>query len=548
MTIFSVVAVAALPLVLVGIKAASRAEVQTLAKDLSQLRIERIRNLPYQVDRQNGPFVDLLDRYYTDATGAVTSSVDEPGCSGQYVANAAGPVGAPTGPAYRVTCTSLPEAAGFSQKVYLQFLTSTMTAVTPPSTYSSQVTGKDSAPSGLVGVTVLTDWALSGQTGSLRTYTEIADARSDKSLIATQAQAVALRVSSNFVDTVNAVPQNRNLVAQAGVVKADGSLTSGSVASVQAAGVSLDHVGAGNTVVEQQAASVASTTAPTVADPAGTVAEVSVAGVGAGTTADTTWLGCGWGWAGKSAYANVSATTAAGRPVVPSNNTTDVTAAGVQTAQSGLLNSGNGCSGYAFGFRNWLTTPTYTLGISPAKPLVYVEDPTGGGGTLAGGRALGEAAVTGTDIVTVPHTASATARARVSKVHMLPTAERPEGLVTATLTSSKVVCKAGVPVSSAYALTVTWPNGGSKTINYASGGPTPTLPAPSSIAFTDGGVARTLADYLEWSVSTGVTESTTSGAQSIDQVFGLTSPASVVGPGGLAVQLGSLSCNAADDR
>jgi hypothetical protein len=60
-------------------------------------------------------------------------------------------------------------------------------------------------------------------------------------------------------------------------------------------------------------------------------------------------------------------------------------------------------------------------------------------------------------------------------------------------------------------------------------------------------VVRKLSDYLEWDVSAGVSEST-SGAQSIDHVFGLSSPESVVGPGGVAVQLGSLSCTAADNR
>ena len=101
-------------------------------------------------------------------------------------------------------------------------------------------------------------------------------------------------------------------------------------------------------------------------------------------------------------------------------------------------------------------------------------------------------------------------------------------------------------VSGAYSLVVTWP-GGSKTITYPSA-TTPSLPAPSTITFTDGGVARNLGNYLDsWSVSTGVTE-LDSGAQSLDQVFGLTALESVVGPGGLAVQLGSLSCNASDDR
>lgn len=271
--------------------------------------------------------------------------------------------------------------------------------------------------------------------------------------------------------------------------------------------------------------------------------------IAAGVPATTlsTWVDCGWGWAGKSAYGNVSATTALGVPVVPSDNTDDVAATtGSRTARSGLLNSGGGCKSYAFGFRNWLTAPAYAsaLQVSDVSPLVFIKDPNAGG-DLSNGRVRGEAAVTATDILKVPRTASAMARAAVATVHMIPTTERPEGLVTAKLTSSELVCTSGVAVSAKYDLTVTWP-GGSKTISYPSA--VPSLPDPATITFFEGGIARTLADYLAWDVSTGVTESTTSGAQSIDHVFGLTSPESVVGPGGVAVRLGSLSCSASDSR
>lgn len=542
LSVFAVVAVAALPLLVVGLKASGKARVETLAKDLSQLRLERLRNLPFQVDRQNGPFVDLLDRYATNATGVVSAS-GEPDCTGIYLPSSAGTAGAPSGPAYRVTCASLPEAAGFQQVTYVQFLQRTGVPITPPAIYDSQVVGRDSAPSKLVGVTVLTTWNRAGQKGSLRTYTEMADARSNRPLITTQAQAVALRVTSN------SAADARSLVAQTGEVKVDGSLTTGSVASVQSVGARLAHLG-----FEEASASVAGASAPTTgtpANPAGTVSEVSGPTISAGTTAGDTslgaWVSCGWGWFGKSAYGNASSTTALGIPTVPSDTVADVTAtSGVKTAQSGLLNSGNGCQSYAFGFRNWLTTPSYAsaLGLSTVSPLVYVKDPNAGG-SLSSGRALGEAAVSGTDILAIPHTASAIARASTDTVFMLPTLNFPEGLVTAKLTSSKVVCKSGSPVTAAYSLLVSWP-GGSKSINYPSA-TAPSLPDPASIAFTEGGQLRKLSDYLEWSVSPGVTEST-SGAQSVDHVFGLTSPESVVGPGGVAVQLGSLSCTAADNR
>jgi len=111
LSIFGVVAVAALPLLVLGLKVSQMARVETLAKDLSQLRIERLRNLPFQVDRQNGPFVDLLDRYFTNVSSA-TSVSDEPGCSGRYLAAAPGTGGAPSGPAYRVTCSTVPRRRG----------------------------------------------------------------------------------------------------------------------------------------------------------------------------------------------------------------------------------------------------------------------------------------------------------------------------------------------------------------------------------------------------------------------------------------------------
>ena len=540
LSVFAVVAVAALPLVVVGIKTSQKARIETLAKDMSQLRLERMRNLPFQVDRQNGPFVDLLDRYFTNASGTAAPT-GEPDCTGQYLAAAPGTGGAPSGSAYRVTCTKLAEATGFSQVVYVQFLKQTGVVVTPPSAYDSQIVARDTAPSRLVGITVLTSWDRLGRKGTLRTYTEVADAKSNRPLITTQAQVVALRVSSNSMTA------GRTLTAKAGEVKADGSLTSGSVASVQTVGASVENLG-----IEQATSSFVSVSAPV--NPAGSPDEVPGNEIRAGvpTTTTGTWVDCGWGWFGKSAYGNVSATTAAGVPVVPSNNTTDVTATtGSTTSRSGLLASGNGCkdtaSGihYSFGFRNWLSSPTYTLGLSTAKPLVYVLDPNSGGG-LAGGRALGEASVTATDVLSSARSASAMARASVSTVHALPTASHPNGLVTAKLTSSQLVCKSGAPISASYNLTVAWP-GGSKTISYPTDA-SPSLPDPGTISFVEGGVTRQLSEYLSWKVSKGVQESATTGSHSIDHVFGLTAPESVVGPGGLFVELGSLSCAAADNR
>jgi prepilin-type N-terminal cleavage/methylation domain-containing protein len=554
LSIFAVVAFAALPVLVVGLQASQKARVETLAKDLSQLRIERMRNLTYHVDEQNGPYVDLLDRYYTNASGTATAT-GETGCTGQYLSTAPGTDGAPSGPAYRVTCVDLPESAGFTQVVYTQFLQRTGVPLTPATLYDSQLDGRDDPPSQLVGVTVLTSWDKAGRQGTLRTYTEIAEAKGGGALVTTQAQALALKVSA--LDAA----AGTHLVAQAGQVKADGSLTSGSVASVQTVGASLEQItaspqrvtgGVGNAVAPK-------TTSP--ANPAGdssTVASGSIS-LGAGLTslASAPWVGCGWSWSNKTAYSNASSTTGSGIPQAPSNVGADALASGAAATSAGLLRNGGGCEGYAFGFRNWLTAPANApgLGLSTARPQVYVLDGTAGGGDLALGLGRGGAAVSATDALTATHDATAVATSTFEQIGILPTVNHPNGLVTATLTSARIACRSGVPVTASYRLTVTYPkhNGApgereSTTIDYTTGGSVvPALPSPGGISFVEGGSTRLLSDYLQWDVATTVAQDQ-SGASSIDRVFGVAVPDSVVGNGGFGLQLGSLSCVAADNR
>src|SRR3954466_2420663 len=64
-TLVAIAAGGAIPLLIVGMKAANNSKLQTQAKNLAQQRLESMRDLAFHVDRQNGPFVDLLDIYYT---------------------------------------------------------------------------------------------------------------------------------------------------------------------------------------------------------------------------------------------------------------------------------------------------------------------------------------------------------------------------------------------------------------------------------------------------------------------------------------------------
>ena len=97
----------------------------TRAKNLTQQRLEQIRDLRFHVDRQNGPFLDLLDIYYTHAlTGAAATSVSNGGTTlaGTYVSSGSAATGEPTAPYFRITTGPLPENNGFSQVVTSQFL------------------------------------------------------------------------------------------------------------------------------------------------------------------------------------------------------------------------------------------------------------------------------------------------------------------------------------------------------------------------------------------------------------------------------------------
>lgn len=531
LSVFAVIAVAVLPLLLTSLKATTKVKLETKAKNVTQLQLERMRGLTFHVDRQNGPFLDLLDLYFTNASNAVQVRSD--GTTGVFLAEAGGVGGAPSGPAYRVTTPAVQGEPGFSQQVYTQFLRTTATRAVVPLTYDSQTVGQDSPPSQLVSITVLTAWTLGGG-GSLRTYTEVADESSSVAFITSQAQALALRVTSTSAD------QAQTLIGQVGLAKADGSLTTGSVAGVQGEGVSAELLGLDRIVGAVSDASAPSNAVP--ANPAGT----------SGTSANGIALqlgasGCGWASFGKSRVADASATTAAGYPVVPSNAPTDVTAVGAAMTRAGLVTSGTGCGGKSFAWRNYVEAPSYpsTFGVANNLPLVFIND-VGGGGDLeaAAPVAVGRVAVSATGLLEVPRSVTAIASASTAVVRVMPTTDRPNGLVTAELKSSQASCRSAQVVQASYTLHLRWPGQTvDKVFTLLNAG---TLPTPESISFLEGGLVRNLGEYLSWGLANAATEGT-NGIRSLGPVFTLSGKAAAVGRD-FNLALGTLSCVADDNR
>lgn len=541
LSIFAVAAAALIPLLLVSVKAAGTARLETQAKNLVQQQVERMRNLTFHVAHQNGDYVDLLDLYYTDTnataktltpTSTPRNSVPYQDADGnvvvQYLANAGGTGGRPSGAAYRVSGLQFAGYQGFSLEVFTQFLQTTRSVTVPASTYDSQADTADAPPAQLVGVTVISTWTGSSGSQTYRTYTEMADGRGTGALLTTQSRSTAIRITGS--DTTG-----NNLLVQAGVVQADGSVTSGSTATVAAEAARLEQVG-----TETQLGQAASTTAPP--NPSGTVGVSAT--VQAKTISGATANLCGWGSVGSTQVADVTATTGVQQPLIPYDGGTDVRASS-KRVQAGVLTGGSGCAGYNVAFRpdaDALWTPAVGYGIDASQPLIGIPDTSGSGLSNAAVRASGQVAAS--QIVTAPIFSSAYASARTKPVRILPVTGYVEGLVRAELKSSSVTCVSGQSPAAAYELEVAYP-GGTRTVRFTDA--SPSLPDPATISFMVDGVPRTLSEYLSWSVATSLSDGA-NGVTTFGPVLRVTINKAVLGTTTDAtVELGVLSC-VADDR
>ena len=539
--LLALVSAAMVPLLVLGSTSATQTRMQTEAKNLAQERLEQMRQLAFHVDRQNGPFVDLLDNYYpnrTAASGLGQGWVSEGGTRA---------TGEPAGAFYRVVLAPVPGQPEFRQTIATQFLRFNRQAV--PSTtfpaYDSQVSGFDSPPSLFVGVTVLTSWTANAQPRSTSTFTQISDPGAATSLIAGNAKVTALKVESTAPDTTTF------LTAEAGSVQADARLSDGSSASVVATAAKATRTGSDPwTAVTRTAVAPAGTqfgadqSLPAVSSPAGTCSHAAF---------------------GRSVTSKVSSAVVGGVPLVPADVGTGATVPTNQAQAALLANPGGLCG--AFWFDN--QTPAVALlasgmRLQSGRPLVSVAGTTVGATPVV----LGSAWVNGTDETAVPRFVRSGASASTSEAVGVFTTDYSAGqpLLRVRLASSSIVCdsQTASPATAAYQVVVEYrrwdgvyqPVGTTSTVSWSSAA------APSADPFAgvdlttkvvyQGGVLGnlTLADYVS-SISTDrtLTEGT-NGVAGMDAALRITTkpvrlgdPTSSVG-----VTLGSFSCVADDNR
>jgi prepilin-type N-terminal cleavage/methylation domain-containing protein len=547
LTLFGLIGAALLPLLVLSGSAAVSARSHTRAKNLAQERVEVMRQLPFQVDVQNGPFVDLLDYYFPSRTAATGTGTGWVPATASAAARLAGEP--TTGSFYRTRFDSLPGQPGFRQVVAVQFLDLARTPIADAryASYRHDVAGQDGAPSTLLGVTVLTFWRHAGRERSFRTFTQIGDPGSAQPLLSSSASATLVRLES-------ALSADVAVSSDVLSVTADGRLSDGSSAGVRAV------AGRGTTTdAPDVLAASGESLDPSTCTTTDCAQPGSVTGSAVGTCSDTVSYG-------RSRLQGLTSTAGGGRPRVPAN-VADVPAA--RASASLLRENGSACAAMTFDTRNGTADPR--LRLSTTQPLALVT----GDGTTSGSTPVATSEVyidaTAETAATRYVRAGASTRLVDRSIRLFPTTFAPNGVLRVTLSASQITCTAGGATTGSYTIRVEyWNNGvyrdltGTSAITWSSASSTTSPYATVNMAtrVVDASLGLTLADYVPDppTLATALKSGATNGVSSIgDAVLSFTTaPVRVVDPtaatlvkdptSAIGVKVGLLSCVAVDER
>lgn len=515
LTLLTIVAAAAIPLLLSAASASRTSKYITQAKSLAQQRVEQMRNLPFHVDAAPAyPRVDLLDLYYPNLTAASGTTLAN--ATSGYVTTQARLEGEPTGAFYRTVVTNLgADFTKFRQVIATQYLTKNRGVITPAATYNRQAQGADVPPSQFLGVTVITAYVQSNRTTTYRVFTEISDARTPTAEIKSQARASALRITSQLAGA--------QLVTEAGIVSAEGSRANGSTASFSAQG-GLMFLNPGESV---KGAELVKGAPPDVGTSSASLGRRSL------VDGDACAVTC----IGKTRVDNGLVSVSGSLPRV-----------GTATAPvtSGVVRE-------TYGMRYSNGADNVAMALRPGAPIVRVTEADSG--DLAIGTAYLDATPNGTG-----HAVTAAATARTELVQLFQTTFTPvdRGVVEIELRSASLSCLAGTggpAAAAAYEAVVSyydWATGSYVTLPAITNGGTNVLSAydPGTIQV---GPTQYLSDYIgSWSSLTGA-DTTTVGASVTSSLEGIvsitTAPTRAADPSStIGIRVGSLSCYAEDTR
>lgn len=426
--VVTVVMLALVPQLVVGIRSTGVAREMTQTKGIAQGQIERMHNLPFHVAREAGQFVDVLDRYYPNAstspsgptcTGADGNAVPPPTSATGFVATTGARCSyePPAGSAfYRVVeQRTSPTMGSHTIVVDTQFLSDATppVAVTADAAYNSQTTGKDNPPSNQIGVTVTVFSHRFPTRQPVTLYTQIASQPPTLTRLRGRSGVRMLEVGSATWDGTSPVP----LSVSGGVLNIAGSLSTASKITLNRASVTATR-GAGTTSYGLSAADAAP---PTTTPPLRSAAQ--------GALAEGCVLAC-WGGSELSSV------------LVSSDNGLPTVGSATSPARASLTGATN--NGMSFG--NAVDPADYdtTLNFTGSPVNLVRLDTAATRSTLAVSRCAdpGSGHVAGAGFVT--STASevlACASGGATVVELFPTTAAPDGVVRIELVAASASCR-----------------------------------------------------------------------------------------------------------
>lgn len=554
LVIFGIAAAGTTPLLIKAIDATQTGKLNTQAKNLLQARVESMRNLPFHVATSAGPYIDLLDTYFRDATGAGANTA----CATHTYA----------GSTYTCSRTAL-SLPSFSETVDAQFVDQNNAVITPQTGYDSQSATADVPPSNTLSVVVTETWVRGGVSKSFSAATKISSSATGLPQIVSQIRGSGLSISTATDDL--SIPTT--LQYDAGLIAANAGLSTGATANAQVQGA-LTNLSSGQTSVGQ---AVGYLDAPPDQATFTTVNGSATTGYPC-----TNNLVC----FGPSTVSGVTGTASNGLPQV-GTWTAPLTAAILKSASSGTK---------GLWLSNVPTTANQTrltrLGVQSSAVPVSSTNPTqlvrsvqgtGNAGYAASCSGAGTA-VSNADVVTstgyiattanATHSVTACATATTRRIDLFPltgaSGFNADGVVQVVLQYAGLQCGAVAgatgTLTASYKATVSWLKYGdtlptTKTIDSSVSGPDPlqaSLLAKNSttgvqVGVAPDGTALYLGDYIQsWSSGAISKTTTTQNAQgsltAVSMTTVATRDADSNGASAINVALGKLSCSAQDNR
>ena len=563
MAIFMVVASAAAPVLLAGLRGAATARDVSQTKGVAQGQLEKMRDLPFYVGAAAGDYKDVLDTYYRCGPTSISTPASLPDCTsnvptttpscasptltalppatgwnGYVSATATHCVWEPAGPLYRVVVNPVvaPGLGAFAMTVSTQFLSggTTPVAKAPVATYTSRAAGSDSPPTTQIGVTVAVFYKTASGVRYSVSYSQIEQGNAVTPTITTQATATTVRVAS-------ALNPDTNLLEQLGVVNLTGELYTGSrvvtTASAATAGDSL-----GQQINGARVNFIAPVDRTATSDTAGNV--------------DYPTSGCTYQCFDKTKVDQASALASNGLP-----------RAGTATAPVRAMITGDAGNG---GFRFSNGTGDARLLLRGSDPMVSLDTASSSPNTVfpvssCAVQAAGStsAYLIGTGYLDATATGvAACGTAQSNTVRLFPTTFAPDGVIKIVLQGATASCAVnkvggGTATAASQATLKYWNGTGYTTVPtpLASTNATDPLAGVPLTTVVDTASGLTLGDYIaSWKSATTsdvkTSTSTTTAQASIASTVSITTQPTRAADATslLAIDLGAVSCQASDVR